>query len=259
MLRKRLIAVVTVRNGWAVQSFGYHRYLPLGRPECLVENLDRWGADEILVQCMDRSTRGLGPDLELLSRLGRIGLRTPLVYGGGISTADQAVRVIHTGADRIMLDHGLCRAAGAVRQMSSRLGAQALIACVPVEFQPTLLHYDYAARKTLPFSQDLLQLLSDRVLSEVMLTDRRQDGGTTELEPSQLAKLPWTGAPLILFGGFTDPQRSRRFLEHEAVAAIAVGNTLSYHEHAYQHYKQVMNSGSLRQPVFAGPALAEGL
>ena len=46
MIPKRLIGVVIVKDGWAVQSFGYRRWLPLGRPEVLVENLDRWGADE---------------------------------------------------------------------------------------------------------------------------------------------------------------------------------------------------------------------
>ena len=82
MLRKRLIAVVTVLDGLAVQSFGYQRYLPLGKPECLVENLDRWGVDEIFVQVIDRSARNLGPDLGLLLRLGSLGLETPLIYGG---------------------------------------------------------------------------------------------------------------------------------------------------------------------------------
>ena len=76
MLKKRLIRVVTIKDGSAVQSFGYGRYLPLGRPECLVENLDRWGADEILVQVIDRTRRSLGPDFALLSKLARIGMGT---------------------------------------------------------------------------------------------------------------------------------------------------------------------------------------
>jgi cyclase len=38
MLRKRLVGMVTVRDGWAVQSIGYARYLPLGRPAVMVEN-----------------------------------------------------------------------------------------------------------------------------------------------------------------------------------------------------------------------------
>jgi len=72
MLKKRLIGVITIKNGWAVQSFGYRRYLPLGKPECLVGNLDRWGADEILVQVIDRSEANRGPDFELLERLGAL-------------------------------------------------------------------------------------------------------------------------------------------------------------------------------------------
>jgi len=54
MVRKRLIGVITVIDNMAVQSFGYNRYLPLGDPGILAENLDRWRADEILVSCIDR-------------------------------------------------------------------------------------------------------------------------------------------------------------------------------------------------------------
>ena len=71
MLHKRLVGVVTVKGGWAVQSFGYKSYLPLGRPEVLVENLDRWGADEILVHVIDRSVKKLGPDFNLIEKLER--------------------------------------------------------------------------------------------------------------------------------------------------------------------------------------------
>ena len=49
MLKKRIIGSITVLNGWAVQSIGYSQYLPLGRPSVIAENLDRWGADEILI------------------------------------------------------------------------------------------------------------------------------------------------------------------------------------------------------------------
>ena len=47
MVKKRLIGVVTIRNGLAVQSFSYSSYLPLGNPLCIIQNLDRWGVDEI--------------------------------------------------------------------------------------------------------------------------------------------------------------------------------------------------------------------
>ena len=98
MLKKRLIGVVTVRQGWAVQSFGYQRYLPLGRPEVIIENLDRWGADEILVHCIDRSQNQSGPDFTLIKRIGDLGLSTPLIYGGGIRHLEDALQIVRLGA-----------------------------------------------------------------------------------------------------------------------------------------------------------------
>ncbi|HEY9192440.1 MAG TPA: HisA/HisF-related TIM barrel protein, partial [Methyloversatilis sp.] len=205
MLKKRLIGLVTVRNGWAVQSFGYRRYLPLGRPECLIENLDRWGADEILVQVIDRSTGDQGPDFDLLARLGRLGLETPLIYGGGIATADQAVRAIQSGADRVTVDQVLHRAPDEVRRMSARLGAQALIAAVPVRFADGVLRRDYRAGQCLPFGDGVPALIAERVVSELMLIDWQNEGGLSGFEPERLEELPCPEVPLILFGGFTDP------------------------------------------------------
>lgn len=43
MLKKRLIGVVTVKNGWAVQSFGYRRHLPLGVPKFWFRTLTAGG------------------------------------------------------------------------------------------------------------------------------------------------------------------------------------------------------------------------
>ena len=258
MLKKRLIGVVTVRNGWAVQSFGYRRYLPLGRPECLVENLDRWGADEILVQVIDRSIDDQGPDFDLLARLGRLGLETPLIYGGGIATSDHAVRAIQSGADRVTVDHVLHRAPDEVRRMSARLGAQALIAAVPVRFADTVMRRDYRARQCLPFGDDVPALIADRAVSELMLIDWQNEGGTTGFEPCRLADLPCPDVPLILFGGFADPLTTQRFLEHPAVAAVAVGNLFAYREHAYQTYKRAVASDMLRPPVHAGACPVEG-
>ena len=50
MVRKRIIGVVTILNSMVVQSFGYKKYLPIGRPDCVIQNLDRWGVDEIFIQ-----------------------------------------------------------------------------------------------------------------------------------------------------------------------------------------------------------------
>ena len=130
MLRKRLLGAVVVRQGWAVQSFGYRRWLPLGKPECLVENLDRWGADGIVVLSIDQGDQG--PDLELIERLGALGLSTPLTYGGGLATEEHARAAVRAGAERLVLDAVLSHSPQAVGAMASAVGVQALVAALPL-------------------------------------------------------------------------------------------------------------------------------
>ena len=49
MLKRRIAAAVIVKDEIAVQSIGFQRYLPVGRPEIAVEFLSHWGADEIVL------------------------------------------------------------------------------------------------------------------------------------------------------------------------------------------------------------------
>ena len=83
MLAKRLIGAVIVRDGLAVQSIGYKKWLPIGKPEIVREKIyvER-NVDEIAVLCIDRKLRG--PDLDLLKRITDLNINTPLMYGGGI-------------------------------------------------------------------------------------------------------------------------------------------------------------------------------
>ena len=132
MLKQRIIGAITVLDGWAVQSIGYNRYLPLGRPEVLADNLDRWGADEILIQCIDRSKGNSGPDFKTLSKISSKGITTPLIYAGGIANHHQAIQVIRNGADRIMLDALMHDAHDVINHASKILGPQAIIGCIPI-------------------------------------------------------------------------------------------------------------------------------
>lgn len=247
MLRKRLIGVITVKDGWAVQSFGYSRHLPLGRPECLAENLDRWGADEILVLSIDRSRNKLGPDIPLVRRLGGLGLSTPLTYGGGIRTANEAGAVIQAGAERICVDAALRDAPLGVREMSAHLGAQALVAALPLSCDDGRLEwFDYRRRTATPLDKASLSLLAEGVVSEAMLIDWRHEGQPKAFDMELVGSFPLDGVPLIVFGGLSDPAQLRQLLGMPRIAAVGVGNFLSYTEHAVQTLKRQLADLPLR-------------
>jgi len=251
MLKKRLIGVVTVKNGWAIQSFGYCRYLPLGKPECLVENLDRWGADEILVQVIDRSSGSLGPDFELLRRLGALGLKTPLIYAGGIRSVSDGVKLIQSGADRLVVDALLHGDLVPVMGLSERLGAQAVIASLPLSWKEERLEWlDYRIQSSTPISDDVLDLIQSGIISEVFVADWQHEGKPCEFEQRLVKEFPLPDVPLIAFGGLSNYEQMKALLQISRLAAIAVGNFLSYREHAIQKYKEALMNMPLRLATY---------
>jgi len=253
MLKKRLVGVITVKDGWAVQSFGYRRHLPLGHPEYLAENLDRWGADEILVLAIDRTRRGLGPDLDLVRRLGGMGLSTPLSYGGGIRTIAEAGAVIQAGAERVCVDAAMHSSATVVRGISSLIGAQAVIGALPLSSVSGGLELlDYTTGRSKTLSVDDLTLFDARVVSEALIIDWRNEGHAQAFDANLIRSFPAVDVPLIVFGGVSAATQLERLLELHRVAAVGVGNFLSYREHAVQILKRHTHGERLRPALSAG-------
>lgn len=250
MLKKRLIGVVTVKAGWAVQSFSYRRYLPLGRPEILVQNLDRWGADEILVQCIDRSTGDHGPDLDVLVKIGKLGIATPLIYAGGISDREDAVKVVNHGADRIIVDSMLVNSPHLLEAVARDLGSQAVIAHLPARMTgESLVAMDYRNRIESPLDQ-WLEKLPYEWISELMVSDWQNEGLPGRFDERLLDIALQIDKPLIFFGGISEAEQIQRVLAHSQVVAVGVGNFLSYREHAVQSLKLQLGNSAVRPPNY---------
>ncbi len=258
MLKKRLVGVVTVKGGRAVQSFGYNRWLPLGRVDCIVENLDRWGADEIMVLAIDRSEARSGPDTDMLRRLGKLGLRTPLVYGGGIWTADDGVAAVKAGADRIIVDAVLHHNPAVTTHLADRLGAQAIIAALPVSLALGRLEWlRHTQRESFPLGNEALENFKAREVSELMVIDWRNEGYPGHFDPRLLDALPPTfdQIPRIVYGGVSAEGQADALLRREDISAVGLGNLLNYREHAIDYCKARISDNIIRP---AAPGVRRG-
>ena len=252
MLKKRLVGVIAVKDGLAVQSFGYRRYLPLGRPDILAANLDHWGCDEILVLGIDRSRLGLGPDMALLKQLAAMRLSTPLIYGGGIRTVEHAAMVVHHGADRVCVDAALHHDAQPIRDMATLLGAQALIGAFPLSQLGSGLQWlDHRSGVLQPFSSDSLGLFDEGVISEALIIDWAHEGQVAAFDSELVSRFPLPRVPVIAFGGISEPAQASALWSLPQVSAVAMGNFLNYTELAVQRFKQHAPSELVRPATYA--------
>lgn len=129
MLKKRLIPVILVRDGLLVQSIGFKRYLPIGKPKIAIEYFNRWDVDEIMV--LDISSRREDQNilLQLTEHIGRIAF-VPLTVGGGIRTMSQILDLLRAGADKVSLNSHAVREPALISEAARVLGNQDIVVSV---------------------------------------------------------------------------------------------------------------------------------
>ena len=249
MLTKRIIGTVIVKNGWAVQSFGYKRYLPLGSPKCVVENLDRWGADEIIVMCIDRNSTDAGPDLELLTDLSNIGLSTTLVYAGGIQNSKHALSAIRHGADRICLGQVYHNDPEQIEKISCEIGSQAVVLSYPCQFYKNkVVAFNYKTKK-IEATDNLFDTKTLNAISEILLIDHIAEGNPGKFNFGLVENFP-IKFPLITYGGIWGYPQISYLSECENVSAIAIGNPLNFKESSINQIKETLDSAKYREPYY---------
>ena len=178
-------------------------------------------------------------------------MSTPLVYGGGIRSVEDAVKVVQSGADRICMDALLRDSPATVEAIAEAVGAQAIIASLPFRVEEgAVLWLDYRTGEETPLTPGLRELIARNVVSEVLLIDWVNEGRPDGFDEHLLEAADATGAPLIAFGGISTDDQVRRILANDKVVAIAVGNFLSYSEHAIQSIKGTCFGLPVRPPRY---------
>ena len=251
MIKKRIIGVITVMNGWAIQSIGYKRYLPLGKPTVIAKNLENWGADEIFINSIDRTKYKNGPDFKLLQLISELSLSTPIIYGGGIKSVKDAEACIKMGSERIAIDSLINKNPSAIKQIAQKLGNQSIIGSLPLSLiKNKLFWFDYLGQKYNEDFSVIQELASDNLVSEFLLIDKDNEGKKNSFERKIFELFPVKIKPIILFGGISEIAQIKNFFSNEKVSAICIANFLNYKEHMIQTYKKQLKLSELRKPYF---------
>jgi|TARA_Y100000294_G_scaffold114748_1_gene106433 cyclase len=242
-MKTRLIAMVTICDGMVVQSFSYKNYLPVGSPEIICENLSRWGADEIIISFIDRSKSNMGPNLKILEKISKNNMSTPLIYSGGISSEQNAIDIINSGADRVAIEAIVKKDnINLINRISSRIGSQALILSMTLfEKNNKLFKFNYIDGSSQLFSDfsEVIKLLN---FSEILLIDKENEGSKNfnlNLVDLFLKNLDHR---ILVFGGIADSKLIKKLLLNQNIKAIVIGNSLNYKEIQISNIKKKFKS-----------------
>jgi imidazole glycerol-phosphate synthase subunit HisF len=235
MLKKRLIASLVIKNGIVVQSIGFERYLPIGKPEITVDYLNQWGIDEIIMVDIDAAREGRCIDPELVKRVAKRCF-VPLSVGGGITSVDQIHTLIHSGADKVSLNTQAFTTPSLIEEGARFFGSQCMVVSIDAKCSADGSYRAYThggktdtALSPAALAQQAQAFGAGEILINSIDRDGHKNGYDIDLIRSLLSA---TNLPLIALGGAKDPFCMKTLLQSCDVSAIAAGNYFHFIEHS---------------------------
>lgn len=142
MLRPRIISCLLVHNGGLVktQSFKDPKYV--GDPINAVRIFNEKEADELIVLDIDATVNRVSPDFGLIAKLAAE-CRMPLCYGGGVTTAEQASRIVDMGVEKVAVSAAAIANPLLLTEMATAVGRQSVVAVLDVRERTGLFSKGY--------------------------------------------------------------------------------------------------------------------
>ncbi|NQU60262.1 MAG: imidazole glycerol phosphate synthase subunit HisF [Rhodospirillales bacterium] len=232
---KRIIGCLLVRRGIVVQSLGFERYLPVGRPEISARFFDEWGVDETMLLDIEASRQGRLIDLGLVGRVSNASF-APVAVGGGIRGTDDIRAVLEAGADKICVNRLAADDLDMISEASRLFGAQCIIASVDVrktDGGDYKVFTDGGGNDLDVHPAQYAKRLADAGAGEILLTSIDRDGTRQGYDLDLIEQVaPEVEIPVIVCGGAGHPDHMKAALALESVSAVAAANFLHHSEHS---------------------------
>lgn len=129
MVAKRIIPCLDVREGRTVKGVHFVDLRDVGDAVELGQHYARSGADELVYLDISATQEGRNTFTRLVERIAD-GINIPFTVGGGISSLDDAARLLDAGADKISINSAAIADPTLIDRVASRYGSQFLVLAI---------------------------------------------------------------------------------------------------------------------------------
>jgi cyclase len=131
MLRPRIIPCLLIHKGGLVKTQQFKAPKYVGDPINAVKIFNEKESDELMVIDIDAAVNKVEPNYALIAKLAAE-CRMPLCYGGGVTTAEQAARIIDLGVEKVSVSSAAVADPSLLTRMAQAIGRQSVVAVLDV-------------------------------------------------------------------------------------------------------------------------------
>jgi len=230
MLRSRIIPCLLVHDGGLVKTQNFKDAKYVGDPVNAVKIFNEKEADELMVLDIDASRYGNEPDFILIEKLAAE-CRMPLCYGGGVSNAKQASKIIDMGVEKVAVSSAAIKNPELLSEMAAAVGRQSVVAILDVRKKKGFFSKGYEVcthNATRTVDQDPLALaksLQDAGAGEIVLNFVDLDGTMNgyDIDYAELFKSSLS-VPVTFLGGAGSLDHISQLIKRLGVIGAAAGS-----------------------------------
>ena len=184
MLRPRFIPCLLIHKGGLVKTQKFKSPKYVGDPINAIKIFNEKMADELLVLDIDATANGVEPNYTLIAKFAAE-CRMPVCYGGGIDSAEQALRIIDLGVEKVAISASAIENPKLLTEIADSIGRQSVVAVVDIRKKIGLFakgyevctHNGKLSHKISPAM--LVKKLQDAGAGEIVINSIDRDGEMT--------------------------------------------------------------------------------
>lgn len=242
MLKKRITACLPVYNGIVVQSIGFKKYLPVGKPAISLEFLNKWGIDEIILVDITSRKNNLPLNFDMIREASKR-CHVPLTVGGGINSLNDVAELMHCGADKVSLNRALFDQPALITAVARDYGDQCVVVSIDaVKTKDGYSVYNYLSGSAMNISPaEAAVKAAELGAGEIFINSVDRDGSYLGYDIELIQSVcDVVHVPVLGAGGAKNANDMLRLIRETNVSAACAGNFFHFNEHSVNITKRVL-------------------
>lgn len=228
MLRPRIIPSLLIHKKGLVKTEGFRQSKYVGDPINAVKIFNEKEVDELIVLDIDATVEKRGPDFNTIKNLA-VECRMPFCYGGGVTTVEQAKKIVQLGAEKVALSSAAVSNPKLLKEIGDVIGVQSVVVVLDYKKKGIfgrLEIFTHNGKKATGLELfDFVKTLEEIGVGEIVLNSIERDGKMQGYDISTVTKIreKFEG-PITVLGGAGSLKDIKELTDKFKIIGAAAGS-----------------------------------
>ena len=242
MLTKRIIPCLDIKDGRTVKGVNFVDLRDAGDPIELASRYTEVGADELVFLDISATEQKRKTLADLVLKVAAA-LDIPFTVGGGISSVEDAKKLLRNGADKVSINSAAVRRPELINELADAFGNQCVVVAIDAKKVDDrwLVHLVGGKVPTLIELNEWAREAEFRGAGEILFTSMDHDGTKNGFANAALAELTEkVNIPIIASGGAGNTQHFVDTFKKGKVDAALAASVFHFGEIPIPELKQIL-------------------